>query len=334
MFTRPEGLPDAVLVDALRDAWGLNIASLEYRAVGFGSHHWYAIEAGGSRWFVTVDDLDAKRRSADDRVDDAFERLRAALTTARAVCDAGAAFVVAPVPARDGTVVRRVSDQFALALYPYVEGRTERGEYRSASDRLAVLEMVVVVHASREAVTRNARVDDFALANRDDLRHALADLAEPWEGGPCSEGARALLSRHATGVVRLLEAYDTLAAEAREQPDRVVLTHGEPHVENVMLTAKGRMLIDWDTTMMAPPEGDLWMLEPGDGSVAAAYSQATGTRVLLPMLDLYRLRWDLTEIAIYIAQFRRAHDESADTRESWKNLNLFLDPARRWPSLM
>jgi hypothetical protein len=56
--------------------------------------------------------------------------------------------------------------------------------------------------------------------------------------------------------------------------------------------------------------------------------------VLASMLDLYRLQWDLAEIAIYTAQFRRPHDESADTRESWKNLNLFLDPVHRWPSLM
>jgi hypothetical protein len=52
------------------------------------------------------------------------------------------------------------------------------------------------------------------------------------------------------------------------------------------------------------------------------------------MLDLYRLRWDVAEIAEYIAQFRSPHEESADTREAWKNLELFLDPPRRWPSLM
>lgn len=331
MFTRPAGLSDAILVDALADGWGLNVASLEYQAVGFGSHHWSATDTSASRWFVTVHDLDAKCRSVDD---DVFERLRAALATARAVCDAGAAFVVAPVPARDGSVVRRVAEQFALSLYPYVEGRTERGEYRSASDRLAAMEMIVIVHGSNVAVTRNARVDDFTLTNHDELLHALDDLAAPWDGGPYSERTRTLLSRHATGVARLLDTYDTLAAEARERPDRMVLTHGEPHVENVMITANGRMLIDWDTAMVAPPERDLWMLEPGDGSVAAAYTQATETQVLLSMLDLYRLQWDLAEIAIYIAQFRRSHDEVADTREAWKNLNLFLDPARRWPTLM
>jgi spectinomycin phosphotransferase/16S rRNA (guanine(1405)-N(7))-methyltransferase len=227
-----------------------------------------------------------------------------------------------------------VEEQFALSLYPYIEGRTERGEYRSATDRLAVLDLIVVVHGSQEEVIRNARVDDFTLAHHEELLHALDDLAAPWGGGPYSERSRALLSRHATGVARLLAAYDALAAEAREHPDRIVLTHGEPHVENVMITANGPVLIDWDTAMTAPPERDLWMLEPGDGSVTAMYTQRTGTQVQESMLDFYRLQWDLAEIAVYTAEFRRPHEESADTRESWKNLTDFLDPARRWPSLM
>jgi len=29
--------------------------SLEYQAVGFGSHHWLATDAGGGRVFATVD---------------------------------------------------------------------------------------------------------------------------------------------------------------------------------------------------------------------------------------------------------------------------------------
>ncbi len=108
----------------------------------------------------------------------------------------------------------------------------------------------------------------------------------------------------------------------------MVLTHGEPHVENVLVTPTGMRLIDWDTTLIAPPERDLWMLDPGDGTVIASYVGATGTPVLPSMLDLYRLRWDLSEIAIYIARFREPHGDDADTAECWKNLQLFLDPTR------
>ncbi|WP_432824459.1 hypothetical protein [Dactylosporangium sp. CA-092794] len=35
------------------------------------------------------------------------------------------------------------------------------------------------------------------------------------------------------------------------------------------------------------------------------------------LLDLYRLRWDLTEIAACLARFRRPHGTTADDNESW-----------------
>lgn len=330
MLTRPADLPDTVLFGALAEGWDLNVVSLEYRAVGFGSHHWCATDASGRRWFVTVDDLDAKRHSTDELPKIAFERLRGALATARAVGAAGAAFVVAPIPTRDDAVARRVLSRFALALYPYIDGVSRSGEYEAASDRLAVLEQIVNLHASPGALTRIAEVDDLAFAYRDELMRALGALAEPWDHGPYSQRARVLLSRHAERVMRLVAHYDRLANEARDQPARMVLTHGEPHIENVIFTATGLMLIDWDTTMIAPPERDLWMLESGDGTIARTYTQITGRQVLSSMLDLYRLRWDLTEVSIYTALFRQPHADDADSRESWKNLNYYLgrhDPA-------
>jgi hypothetical protein len=328
MLTRPTGLPDAALVDALAAEWELPVASLEYLTIGFGSHHWRAVDTDDRPWFVTVDDVVAKRRARDEDAAIVFERLRAALTTANDLRDSGADFVVAPLPGRTGAVVQRISDRFALALYPFLDGVTAEGEYRSADDRHAVLEMVTTIHSVPRTRTLDAHVDDFALANLDDLVHALDLLTAPWDGGPYADRARALLDRHAHAVVRALEHYARLAAEARDHPDRMVLTHGEPHVENVLVTPTGMRLIDWDTTLIAPPERDLWMLDPGDGSVVASYVGATGTPVLPSMLELYRLRWDLAEIATYIARFREPHGDDADTAECWKNLQLFLDPTR------
>ena len=44
----------------MADGWRVAVDALAYAPVGFGSHHWHAT-AGGDRWFVTVDDLAAKR---------------------------------------------------------------------------------------------------------------------------------------------------------------------------------------------------------------------------------------------------------------------------------
>jgi spectinomycin phosphotransferase/16S rRNA (guanine(1405)-N(7))-methyltransferase len=51
VLTPPDGLDDEVLMTALRRCWGLNVTSLSYLAVGWGSHHWAAAGAvhGGVR---------------------------------------------------------------------------------------------------------------------------------------------------------------------------------------------------------------------------------------------------------------------------------------------
>ncbi|AYF75374.1 hypothetical protein D7D52_17585 [Nocardia yunnanensis] len=94
----------------------------------------------------------------------------------------------------------------------------------------------------------------------------------------------------------------------------------EPHPANTMRTATGYVLIDWESTQLAPPERDLWDLAPGEPAVLAAYTDRTGTPVRADMLELYRLRWDLTEVALYTHRFREPHADTANDRQSWAGL--------------
>ena len=84
------------------------------------------------------------------------------------------------------------------------------------------------------------------------------------------------------------------------------------------------MLIDWDTALVAPPERDLWDLDPGDGSILGAYASATGVTPRPLLLDLYRLRWDLADIAADVSRFRRPHAGSIDDDESWELLSALV----------
>jgi spectinomycin phosphotransferase/16S rRNA (guanine(1405)-N(7))-methyltransferase len=101
-----------------------------------------------------------------------------------------------------------------------------------------------------------------------------------------------------------------------------------------MRTGSGLLLVDWDSALIAPPERDLWVLDAGDGAIVREYEDRTERTVSADALDMNRLWYDLAEIAIYIAEFRRAHGDDPNTRESWKNLQEFLDPVPRWPQLV
>ena len=76
--------------------------------------------------------------------------------------------------------------------------------------------------------------------------------------------------------------------------------HGEPHGANVRRTADERMyLVDWDSVAVAPRERDLWMvLQNEDSEDWAAYTPAAPSPSPdHKAMDLYRLWWELSEIA-------------------------------------
>jgi len=183
VFTRPDDLPEAVLAGALRDGWGFTPASLEYQAVGFGSHHWLATDARGGRVFATVDDLTARLRTRQDTADAAFGRLSRALATALSLrAEAGLAFVVAPVPASGGQVVARLSGRYSLAAYPYLTGTPAGagGEFARAGDRRGALDLLVQLHRAKAA---RPRAEDFVVPRLDALGPMMAEPREAWQGG-------------------------------------------------------------------------------------------------------------------------------------------------------
>jgi hypothetical protein len=332
VFTRPDDLADDMVAAAVIDSWGLRVRAIEYLPVGFGSYHWQ-VEAEGRRWFVTADDLRAGTWDRRESRHEPLRRLRAALETAGRLFDDGLSFVVAPIATRSRDVLHVAGDDFAIAVYPYVQGESpDTDKYRTRDDRLAVLDLIVAVHRARAATAGNALVDDFAIQHRDDLADALTDHTQRWDTGPHGEPARALLDRHVGAVERALARYDRLVTAARQRPERIVLTHGEPHPRNTLVSDRGGlMLIDWDTVLRAPPERDIWTLADGDPHIVDAYETTTGITLLEDTLALYRLRWDLTEISIYVGLFRRPHRDTTDTSIAWGGLNDYLDP-HRWPT--
>lgn len=304
--------------------WGLRAATLDYLPVGFGSHHWRADDSRGTRRFVSVDDLEAGFQAGPD-TDSAFAALDRAYRTAAVLRDeAGLDFVVAPLPDDEGRIIRRLSDRYAVTSSPFVEGESSGfGQYESLDDRRRMGGVLGRLHAATELVPNGLpRSEDFALPSRAALVEALHDLERPWSTGPFGEPARHLLRRNAHAVERRLAEYDELAARVRESSGSWVVTHGEPHRANVIRDPRGGVhLVDWDTTLIAPRERDLRMVLDRELTGWDEYVGAAGAVSLnQEALELYHRWWDLADVAIYTALFRRPHERTEDTIASWENL--------------
>jgi spectinomycin phosphotransferase len=270
--------------------------------------------------FLTVDDLGTKPWLGADR-DSTFAGLEAAFTTTRRLRASGLDFVVAPVPAADGSVVTRLDEGFSAALFPYITGRAGTfGGAFSRRDRQDLFAMWAKLHQATPVVREGAPRRSLDVPGRSELENALRNLDRPWTGGPYSERAREWLAAHRDLVTASLGRYDLLAGEVASR--EFVITHGEPHGGNLIRTEEGLALVDWDTVAIAPPERDLWILDDGTHEGLQAYSEATGHPIDRSALEFYRLAWLVTDVAAFSTELRQPHADDANTAHAWRALRI------------
>ncbi|WP_181727472.1 phosphotransferase [Streptomyces sp. PT12] len=319
MRTRPDDVGDGELAAAVRESWGWSPAAVRHVPVGFGDHHWVAEGATGERRFVTVTDLG---RRGEQAAAGEFAGLRAALGTAVALAgDGGLDCVVAPLPTARGEAVLRWGERYALSVFPFVDGVAgDFGDAVPTDERGALARLLAGLHRATPAVP-DAPAHDVALAARDVVEAALDELGAPWSGGPYAEPARELLASYGAGVLRdVLAWFDALAGRVGGDGTALVITHGEPHPGNVLRAGGRRRLVDWDTVGLAPPERDLWLATAGDPAALEAYAAASGREPSAEALSLYRLRWDLDDLAEFLGEFRGPHRRTPDTELAWGGL--------------
>ncbi len=323
MRDRPAGVVDRDLCSALHDGWQLDVAAAEYAQVGGGSYHWIVRDRAGRQWFATVDDLDQKRWLGGTR-DAVAEGLAMAMELAVALQDhAGLPFVLAPVKNRNGAVIVRLGCAHAVAVFPYVRGACGVfGVELPPGERNHLVDMLAALHSAAPGRFR-VPLQEIELAHRNDLETALSDIGRPWDGGQLSEPARALLAPRAGQIRHLLARFDRLAERAAALEP--VITHGEPHPANLLTAGTETLLIDWDTVGLAPPERDLWwVISDTSCDEATRYTRATGRPVDAGALALYRLRWALDDLSIFVYRLRSEHDRSADAEHALRAIDITL----------
>lgn len=316
----PPGVDNDLLSAALACSWGVTAQRLRYVPKGLGSYHWVVDTTGSNTLFLTVDDLDVKPWLAPDRdaTFDALTRCYGAASGLRR--DARLAFVVSPLPTIDGRSLVRLAPQHSLSVYPYITGEPgEWGRAFSAEARLELVRLLADLHRATPTVASHALPRCLSIPDRAVLEEALADLDRPWTAGPFADSARRTLASRADAVREWLDDFDRVAARVGE-PQQPVITHGEPHPGNLIESAQGLMLIDWDTVALAHRERDLWML---DDESLDAYDVAVDRDAL----DLYRLAWTLTDIALFTQLFRSPHQVHEGTDVKLRGLGVALSGA-------
>jgi spectinomycin phosphotransferase len=192
---------------------------------------------------------------------------RASLEVPNALQLNGKAHVIAPVPTFGG----RLSIPFAnsrVALYPFVEGHNGfarplgEDQWRALGRTAAALHelwlpgLVGVPFESYSSRWRRKAAGFLEMARSRTFEDPLA--------GRMAE----LLNLHQDAIQELIDNASRLASQLRRDEKPLVLTHGDLHAGNVLISDSGELfVVDWDTLMRAPKERDLMFVGAGVGGV-------------------------------------------------------------------
>jgi spectinomycin phosphotransferase len=257
MRERPP-LPDAALVAALADGWGVAAATIEFLPVGDDSRAWSfrVVTGDGAPWFLKV-----RRGRADP----------AAVLVPRFLRDHGLEPVVAAVPLTGGSGGLKPShpedgglwrslDGYTLLVYPWVEGVVpiERG----LTDRqwADLGRFVAALHRTElpPGLAATVAVEWFVPWGAAPVRALDARIGQVRDGDPPRrELAGFWRDRRDEIAVAADRAMRLGRAVAAARPE-LVLCHADLHLANLLVGPEDRLrVVDWDGLQLAPRERDL-----------------------------------------------------------------------------
>jgi spectinomycin phosphotransferase len=299
----------ADVIAAVRDHYGISVASLIFLALGADSATAaYRVEAtDGAAYFL-------KTRSRQG-----FSP--ASVAVPRYLREHGVPHIFAPLLTMSKTPFVRVND-FALTLYRFIDGRIGGDVGMSDQQWVDLGRTLKQIHATEippqliEIVPRETFVpprrsvvtelEEAIRVPADSVQH---DLAAFWKSS--HDQIRALVSRA-----------DALGRRLREKSSPHVLCHADLHTRNILLEGTDQWwLVDWDETVLAPKERDLMFVV---GGIARELIQPHDTEYFFSgygdapidedALAYYRYAWAVQDIGAYGEQVFFSPDLSEESR--------------------
>lgn len=181
--------------------------------------------------------------------------------------DQGVPHIVAPLPTSTQTLWVIVND-FALSLYPFIDGRTGADVGLSEQHWRAFGAMLKQIHTSQLTpdLLQIVPCETFTPSRRSVITDLEAAITRQAFAGPLERELAVFWHSRRDEIRTLVDRADALGRQLRQGSLPMVLCHADLHTWNVLLdTAQQLWLVDWDETILAPKERDLMFVVGGIG---------------------------------------------------------------------
>ena len=310
MLEKPD-LPDERLINCLLREFGLSVSSASFLPLGadVNTAVYRADCLDGSAWFV-------KLRSGT------FDAVTVQVPHLLRV-DLGIAQVIPPQPRLTGDLWARL-DEYAVVLYPYVEGENGFERQMSNQNWIDLGQTLSALHSASlpEDVLQLLPRETFASHWRERVVRFQTLVEDETFSNSEAEQAAALLRDNRDEITDLVARTTRLAEAVAGRILEFVPCHADIHAGNVLIDGDGRLhVVDWDTLCLAPKERDLMFIGAGIGGVwtreeeLALFQQGYGPAIVdADAIAYYRFERILVDIVEYCDQLLLT-DEGGDDRE-------------------
>lgn len=299
MLIEPD-VKDEEIIECLRDAYGLDIATVSFLPLG--------ADLNTAVYRVTTStntDYFLKLRSS------AF--LEAHVSVPKYMADLGIKQVIPPFAAKTGQLWKSLAS-FKAILYPYVEGCNgveaklsdqQWVQFGAAIKKLHELDIPV-------SITKDVPRETFSSKWREILKAFLMRIESEVFEEPVAVKMAQFLKSKSSEILKLVERAEELAITIQKQPLDYVLCHADMHGWNLIVDKEDALyIVDWDTLIFAPKERDLMFIGAGIwvSSLRAAeeaslfykgYGQAEINHAVLAYYRFERIIQDIGDYCEYI----------------------------------
>jgi spectinomycin phosphotransferase len=292
----PPKLTEHAIVTALQANYVISITALTFLPLGADSASAaYRVEVAGAA------DLFLKVRAGEG-----FSVLSLAIP--HTLHHQGVPHIPAPLPTIIQTLWVGVDD-FALSLYPFIDGRMGADVGLSDAQWRALGATVKQIHTAELApdLLQIVRRETYVPSRRNVLTELEAVIAEGDLAGPTQRELAAFWHTRQEKIRTVVDRADALGRQLRQASLPHVLCHADLHTWNVLLDRDQQLwLVDWDETILAPKARDLMFVVGGIGCdlvrphETTCFLQGYGDTAIDPdALVYYCYAWAVQDMAAY-----------------------------------
>jgi len=244
-------IKDDLIISRLQADYGLRVAELTFLPLGadMGTVVYRVVSDDGTAYFLKL------RKNFNEVI------VRVPLL----LKEQGNAAILVPFETRSK---QRWADfgEYKLILYPFVEGRNGF-EMELTHQHWRTLGMALrQIHSAPIPSEINAHIqrETFSPQYRASVRSYQKLIEYKTFDDPIAAKLAEFMLSQRDEITRLVNRTESLAAELQSQPLELVISHGDLHGGNVLISDEDKLyIIDWDGPMLSQKEHDLMFIGAG-----------------------------------------------------------------------